>query len=333
MPYTGNGDAVSPTGAALGAFATPYIGTSKAITVSGIGVTGTGSGNYTVTQQTGLTCTVIPETVTVSGTASYNGTTSVPGTSLTVANANGDAVTLTNSGTVASRNVGTYALSQAVYATPTRVHTTSGNTGTGSTSTTFSLTIPAPANGNTLVAVVATHGTNTSQVSGIGETGATWTRAAQANTNGVTTEIWYAPNVLFAGASVTITQVALRSAAIVIEYSGLLTASALDQTAFAFGSGAPTTGTTPTTTQAAELWLGAIGLTNSVFNLTNTSAPLFTTVTNAQSGNSTAGNNARVYALEYIASPPEPRFPAAWSTRTGTMRARLRPSRRPRGSG
>ena len=62
-------------------------------------------------------------------------------------------------------------------------------------------------------------------------------------------------------------------------------------------SGTPSTGTTAPTAQANESWVGSIAFTNSgpTFAVTNS----FTIVTNAQSGNSTAANNAKVYALEY----------------------------------
>jgi hypothetical protein len=301
-------DSVSPNGTAVGAFATPYVGVNKAVTVSGVGVTGTGSGNYSVIPQGGLTATVTQAVVTVSGSKLYDGTTSVAGGNLSVANGLGDTLTLSGSATLAGRNVGAEAiLGSASYATPTRVQAATGNTGTGSSSTSFTVNLDSgPVNGNTLVAVIATRGTTSGRVTGITQSAGTaaWSHVVDvANAGGVTTEIWYAPNVFFAGTGVTIAQAASRSAAIVMEYSGVLTVGALDQIGSTTGStGASTGSTTSPTTQAAELWVGSIGFTNSNFYLTNTSSPLFTTVTNAQSGNSTAANNAKVYALEYKAS-------------------------------
>ena len=52
---------------------------AQAVTITGVTVTGTGSGNYTVTQQTGLTQTVTAKALTVSGITAastiYDGTT------------------------------------------------------------------------------------------------------------------------------------------------------------------------------------------------------------------------------------------------------------------
>ncbi len=62
-PYTG--DTVSPGGSAAGAFANPTVGTAKAVTVTGVTVTGSGSGNYTLTQPTGLTGAITPADLTV----------------------------------------------------------------------------------------------------------------------------------------------------------------------------------------------------------------------------------------------------------------------------
>ncbi|MEI6605164.1 MAG: hypothetical protein WCP35_07630 [Verrucomicrobiota bacterium] len=55
----------------------------------------------------------------------------------------------------------------------------------------------------------------------------------------------------------------LCSAAVVIEYSGIMAVSPVDQTAAsAANSTAAVTGTTTITTQANELWLGAISIAN-----------------------------------------------------------------------
>ena len=195
-------------------------------------------------------------------------------------------------------------LANSSYATPTRVQAASGNTGSSSAS---SLTVTlgvAPQNGNTLVAVISTRGTTASRISGITQSAGTvtWSHVVDvANAGGVTTEIWYAPNVFFAGTGVTISQASsLRSAALVMEYGGVLSAGAVDQVASATGNTGAATGATPTTTQNNEVWVGGIGLTNSNFTLTLTNG--FTSVASAQSTNTSATVNARIYALEQIVS-------------------------------
>lgn len=64
-PY--NVDSVSPGGTAAGALAAKDVGT-QVVTITGVTVTGTGSGNYTVTQQTGLTQNVTAKALTAVGT-------------------------------------------------------------------------------------------------------------------------------------------------------------------------------------------------------------------------------------------------------------------------
>jgi predicted CxxxxCH...CXXCH cytochrome family protein len=83
-----------------------------------------------------------------------------------------------------------------------------------------------------------------------------------------------------------------------MQYSGLAMGSAADKVAQSSGnSTAAVTGTTATTFQANELWIGGIGLTSSAFTL-GTPLNAFTAVANAASTNATATSNARVYALE-----------------------------------
>ena len=71
-------DAVSAGGTAIGTMAARNVG-SEAVTITGVTVSGTGNGNYTVTQQTGLSATVTAKALTVSGITAgsqvYNGTT------------------------------------------------------------------------------------------------------------------------------------------------------------------------------------------------------------------------------------------------------------------
>lgn len=185
----------------------------------------------------------------------------------------------------------------------TRIQSTSGTSGAGN-ATSFAVTMPStPVNGNALVAIIATNNTTAGTITSIGQSGATWTRATQAtNTNGITTEIWYAPNVSGAGTTITINQVSCRSAAVVIEYANIALASPLDQTANATGNSVTaSTGTTTATYGANALCIGGIGLESSAYTLgavTNS----FTTVANSASINGSPTNNAKVYALEKLVS-------------------------------
>ncbi len=182
-----------------------------------------------------------------------------------------------------------------------RVQSATGNTGSSAAATISVTMSTAPVNGNSLIAVISTRSTTANTVTSITQTGATWTRATQAtNANGTTTEIWFAPNVSGAATAITINQSSFRSAAVVIEYNGILTASALDKTANTTGnSTTASTGTTSTTTQANELLIGGVGLVSSSYTL-GTISGSFTTVANTASTHSTATRNARVYALERI---------------------------------
>ena len=106
----------------------------------------------------------------------------------------------------------------------------------------------------------------------------------------------------------------------VAEYSGVLSTSPLDKTASAANSGSNTaasTGTTATTTQANELWIGAIGLRDSTYTL-GTPTNSFTAVTSAKSTGSTTGSNAKVYFLEKSVSATG----TAWSGGTVSTSSR-----------
>lgn len=163
--------------------------------------------------------------------------------------------------------------------------------------TTIACTLTStPVNGNALIAVIGTRGTSDNRVSSITQTGATWTRQAQrTNANGVTVEIWAAFNVSGAATSVTINLAAsVKASAIIAEYSGLATSSVLDQTSTgATGSSAsPSTGTTATTTQADELWIGAMANINT--NTYSAQTNSFSEVAESAStgGSSSTRNNA-----------------------------------------
>lgn len=138
-------------------------------------------------------------------------------------------------------------------------------------SNTSSITITldsAPINGNALVAVITNEDISSlCTVSSISQSGVTWTKQ-ESNSLEVPAglfhdiEIWF--GVVGSGASssltVTLSEVPEYGAvANVCEYSGLATSDFLDQTAFNSGVTSPTdTGTTDETTQADELWIGAI---------------------------------------------------------------------------
>lgn len=107
-----NGDSVTLGGSPAYTFATKAVGTGKAITVTGYSISGTGSGNYTVTQPTGLTGTVTAKSATVTGatvtTKTYDGSTTATISGGTVVGAvSGDTVSVSTSGTFASANAGT----------------------------------------------------------------------------------------------------------------------------------------------------------------------------------------------------------------------------------
>ncbi len=280
-PVSGNPYTISPSAATGGTFT---------------------AGNYTITYDPGtLIVGVLP--VTLSGTRIYDGTAvaSASGIPLVVANlVSGDNVTVSGDAILASKNVGSEAISDAA---ATRVQSASGSTG-GSAASSFTVTVAAPGNGNTLVAVISTRGTTVNRVSSITQTGATWVQATEGvNANGDTTEIWYAPNVSGAGTVATINLAApLFASAVVAEYSGILTLSPLDQTANNSGNGtAATTGGTGTTVQGSEVWVGGIGLPGSSLTLGSILSS-FNTIANAQSSSGTTANNANVYALDSIVS-------------------------------
>src|ERR1043166_668088 len=112
-----SGDAVPLGGAASASFADKTVGTNKPVTVTGYSISGADSGNYSLSQPAGLTASITPAGLTVTGITAndrvYNHTTTA---SLNLAGAalngviNGDTVNLnTNSatGAFANKNVGT----------------------------------------------------------------------------------------------------------------------------------------------------------------------------------------------------------------------------------
>jgi hypothetical protein len=127
-----------------------------------------------------------------------------------------------------------------------------------------------PTEGNLLIAVagIDSESTKNYTVSSVTQTGVTWTRQVSSNFSlgGIYAfgdiEIW--AGVVGSGASKTVTAHFTNSTTYgisltVCEYSGLVTSGFLDQKASNRGDSAnPNTGTTNTTTQINELWIGAI---------------------------------------------------------------------------
>ncbi|MCX6873046.1 MAG: DUF6288 domain-containing protein [Verrucomicrobia bacterium] len=322
-----SGETVTVT-AGSGTFASANAGT-WAVTASGYALGGTHAGNYVLSAQPAVpSATITARPVILTGTRVYDGTATAAAGVLSVSNnVDGAGLGLTGSVNLAARDAGAQAIVMS-YVTPVRVRSATGNTGS-SAATTIPVNMgTAPANGNTMVAVISTRGTSSGRVTGITQTGATWTRAAQTvGTAGTTTEIWFAPNVSGAAASVSIAQASLRSAAVVMEYSGVLTERPLDQTANTTGSGnAAVTGTTPATAQANELWIGGIGLVNSGYNLSSVQNSFIAVANAATAGSSSTG--ARTYALERMVTAPEAASSGGtvstssqWSGAIATLRA------------
>lgn len=143
--------------------------------------------------------------------------------------------------------------------------------GSSQNSTTVSVTLGStPTNGNVLVATITalTYYTNYPSVLSISQTGVSWRKQVQSQHKPVSyeqwsTEIWL--GVVGAGASTSITVTLANpgyfgAVANVCEYSGVATSNCLDQAAVNYGGSTnPDTGRTSITTQADELWIGAIG--------------------------------------------------------------------------
>lgn len=134
--------------------------------------------------------------------------------------------------------------------------------GTASFTDTINVTLSqAPANGNLLIAVIG--GISSDKiVSSISETGVTWTKqVSNLYASYYDVEIWAGVVGSDASANITVSCSGSENywVADVCEYSGLLTSGFLDKTATNQGfSASPNTGTTATTTQNDELWIGGI---------------------------------------------------------------------------
>lgn len=107
------GDTLVLTGTAVARFADKNAGTGKAVTVTGLGLGGADAGNYRLLPVAGLTATISPLTVAVTGLSAgpkvYDGTTTAPLTgTAAITPLAGDVANLsgTVAGSYADRNVG-----------------------------------------------------------------------------------------------------------------------------------------------------------------------------------------------------------------------------------
>jgi hypothetical protein len=110
-----SGDSVSiDSSGYLASFPNKNVGTAKAVTVTGVALSGGDAGNYTVSQPSGLTANITARTLTVNGLSAsnkvYNGTAAaaLTGTPALVGVVSGDAVSLTGTpaGAFDNKNVG-----------------------------------------------------------------------------------------------------------------------------------------------------------------------------------------------------------------------------------
>lgn len=268
-----------------------------------ITATYSGDAQYSPSTSDTLSHVVTPRIAVLSGSKVYDGTTNISAADLAIANlVNGDNVTLSGAGALASKNAG----SQAIAASPDMSLTPAlvdwawagqnywGLYGWFNTPPNF---------GNAMICVVATRNTvGNGFVNSVSFPDATnFTRIAQAvNPDGVTTEIWYNPSVRSTNNLLTVgfSNPHTNAVCIVAQYTNLAPAAALDQIASATGSGTvAVTGTTPATTQANELWIGGIGYanTNSFTSILNG----FTEVT-GQSSSHPASNGVGQVTLHFL---------------------------------
>ncbi len=101
-----SGDNVLLTGTGVGTLASPNAG-SEAVTITGYGITGADAGDYSFAQPTVPNVTISPLAVNLTGSQTYNGTTTAAASNLTVANqVAGDNLTMSGSATLTSANAG-----------------------------------------------------------------------------------------------------------------------------------------------------------------------------------------------------------------------------------
>lgn len=151
-----------------------------------------------------------------------------------------------------------------VLSDPTITRVQGNARGTSATSTISVTMASTPTNGNVLVAIIGISNWYAPllNVSSINQTGVTWTKQISETESNYYSDIEIWLGVVSSGASTSIT-INLSGApypgavADVCEYSGVATTSFLDKTAVNTDSTQyPDTGTTGTTTQATELWIG-----------------------------------------------------------------------------
>ncbi len=132
-----NSESFSVAGTPVASFATKTVGTSKPVTVSGYTAP---SGNYTVTQPSGLTADITAKALTLTGASvtsrPYNATSTATVTGTLDGIVSPDVVTLAGTGTFADANVGT------------GIAVTSTSTLAGADSANYSLTQPTGLTGD-----------------------------------------------------------------------------------------------------------------------------------------------------------------------------------------
>jgi hypothetical protein len=164
----------------------------------------------------------------------------------------------------------------------------------------------APKSGDLLIATVGLDLIKGEHVSGITETGVTWSRAVDyINSGWAGVEIWYGMVGSGASTSVTVTLTAATGEVVVdvCEWSGLAVSTPVDQTATNSGkSTTMTTGTTATTTQANELWVGAVCATSSRTDHGQSSATNGFTLLDGAGYNPASGDYMSLGYLYYVAS-------------------------------
>ena len=179
-----SGDTVTLTGTPVSSFADKNVGTGKPVSTSGYTLGGANATNYSLTQPA-LSANIMVRPVTLSGSRVYDGTTAAAAAILTIGNnVDGANLTLTGSGTLASRNVGSQAIAAGTLVL--------GGSAAGNytlTGLSGSVTITASASTTALVSALnpSPTGSNvvfTATVSAPGG-GGTPTNAVQFRTNGV----------------------------------------------------------------------------------------------------------------------------------------------------
>jgi len=145
------GDTVTLT--QVGTFASKSVGTGIAVTAADT-LGGASAGDYDLTQPTGLTGTITPASLTVTGTVVgnkvYNGTASAPLMDGTLQGViSGDSVTLIQAGTFASTNVGT------------GIAVTAADSLSGPAAADYSITQPTGLTGNIVPATSSSGGGST----------------------------------------------------------------------------------------------------------------------------------------------------------------------------